>query len=53
MPLLARRAATAAQGFGLNSSGQVKFSPQIYSTAGTFSFTVPIGNVALSKLTKP
>lgn len=44
MPLLSRRAASAAQGLGLNSSGRVNFSPVVYSTAGTYTFRVPIGN---------
>lgn len=44
MPLLSRRAASAAQGLGLNSSGKVHFSPVTYSTAGTYTFRVPIGN---------
>jgi hypothetical protein len=44
MPLLSRRATSAAQGFGLNSSGKVHFSPVTYSTAGTYTFRVPVGN---------
>lgn len=44
MPLLSRRAASAAQGLGLNSSGKVHFSPVTYSAAGTYTFRVPIGN---------
>jgi hypothetical protein len=52
MPLLSRRAASAAQGLGLNSSGKVHFSPVTYSTAGTYTFRVPIGNNSV-KLTYP
>jgi hypothetical protein len=44
MPFLGRKATTAAQGFGLNSSGKVKFDKQEYTTAGTYTFTVPTGN---------
>jgi hypothetical protein len=44
MPLLSRRASSAAQGLGLTSSGRVPFSPVVYSTAGTYTFRVPIGN---------
>lgn len=44
MPLLSRRSASSAQGLGLNSSGRVNFSPVVYSTAGTYTFRVPIGN---------
>lgn len=44
MPLLSRRSASSAQGFGLNSVGKIPFSPVVYSTAGTYTFRVPIGN---------
>jgi hypothetical protein len=47
MPFLGRKATIAAQGFGLNSSGKVKFSKQEYTTAGTYTFTVPTGNNAI------
>lgn len=52
MPLLSRRAASAAQGLGLNSSGKVHFSPVTYSAAGTYTFRVPIGNNSVT-LTYP
>jgi len=47
MPLLGRKAAIAAQGFGLNSSGKVKFAKQEYTVAGSYTFTVPTGNNAV------
>jgi hypothetical protein len=47
MPFLGRKATTGAQGFGLNSSGKVKFAKQEYTTAGSYTFTVPTGNNAV------
>lgn len=51
MPLLSRRAVSAAQGFGLTSSGKVKFSKQEYTTPGTYTFKVPVGNYAIKVTT--
>ena len=47
MPLLSRQAAIAAQAFGLNGNIKVKFAKQEYTTAGSYTFTVPAGNTSL------
>jgi hypothetical protein len=47
MPLLSRQAAIAAQAFGLNGNIKVKFAKQEYTTAGSYTFTVPPGNTSL------
>ncbi len=48
MPLLSRQAAIAAQAFGLNGNIKVKFAKQEYTTAGSYTFTVPPGNTSLT-----
>jgi hypothetical protein len=44
MPLNIMTGAMSAKGFGFASNIQVKFSKQQYTTAGTYTFTVPPGN---------
>ena len=47
MPLIIKTGGLSARSFGLNSSGKVKFAKQEYTTAGSYTFTVPPGNTSL------
>ena len=47
MPLIIKTGGMSARSFGLNSSGKVKFAKQEYTTAGTYTFTIPTGNNAV------